>query len=183
MNPQQQESIARTRRSIRDALGLIDDLHELARAETGHLALKSEPVDFNDLVRDIVEEYDAGTEAKGLSLTTTVAIDVPTIQTTRARVRQIASNLVSNAIKYTESGSAPSASREGVAVSVRQARSHALDCEQCATEAVGVMHVERRIELAGPRSDEQRARLADIANRCPVRQTFERGVHIEEVRR
>ena len=105
LNPQQEESIARMRRSIRDALGLIDDLHELARAETGHLALASEPVDLAELVRDIVEEYDAGAKAKGLSLTTTIASDVPIIQTTRARVRQIASNLLSNAIKYTESGS------------------------------------------------------------------------------
>ena len=75
LNPQQQESIGRMRRSIRDALGLIDDLHELARAETGHLALTSEPVDLAELVRDIVEEYDAGAKAKGLSLTTTVAAD------------------------------------------------------------------------------------------------------------
>ena len=105
LNPKQQESIARIRRSIHDALGLIDDLHELARAETGHLSLTSEPVDFAELVRDIAEEYDAGAKAKGLSLTTAVATDVPIVQTTRARVRQIASNLLSNAIKYTESGS------------------------------------------------------------------------------
>lgn len=105
LNPQQQESIARMRRSIHDALGLIDDLHELARAETGHLALTSEPVDLTELVRDIAEEYDAGAKAKGLLLTTTTATDVPIIQTSGARVRQIASNLLSNAIKYTESGS------------------------------------------------------------------------------
>lgn len=70
---------------------------------------------------------------------------------------------------------------EAVTVSLRQARSHELDCERCPTEAVGVTHVERRIEFTGPLSDEQRARLVDIANRCPVKQTLERGVHIEEV--
>jgi signal transduction histidine kinase len=105
LNPRQQESVARMRRSIRDALSLIDDLHELARAETGHLALAAEPVDLAELVRDIVEEYDAGARAKGLALTTAIAADVPIVQTTRTRVRQIASNLLSNAIKYTESGS------------------------------------------------------------------------------
>ncbi|MGH7616314.1 MAG: sensor histidine kinase [Gemmatimonadaceae bacterium] len=105
LNPQQQESIARMRRSIHDALSLIDDLHELARAETGHLALRSEPVELTELVRDIIEEYDAGAKAKGLALATTVAGDVPIIHTTRSRVRQIASNLLSNAIKYTTQGS------------------------------------------------------------------------------
>lgn len=113
LNPQQLESIARMRRSIRDALGLIDDLHELARAETGHLALTPESVDLPELVRDIVEEYDAGARSKGLSLTTIVATELPVIHTTRARVRQIVANLLSNAIKYTESG----------AVTVRMAHS------------------------------------------------------------
>lgn len=69
---------------------------------------------------------------------------------------------------------------EAVTVSVRQARSHERDCEHCATEAVGVTHIERRIEMVGPLSDEQRARLVDIANRCPLKQTLERGVRIEE---
>lgn len=105
LNPRQHESIARMRRSIHDALSLIDDLHELARAETGNLSLTFEPVDLTDLVREIVEEYDAAVNAKGLSLTTTVAADVPIIHTAGSRIRQIVSNLLSNAIKYTATGS------------------------------------------------------------------------------
>jgi signal transduction histidine kinase len=105
LNPQQQESVARMRRCIHDALSLIEDLHELARAETGHLALRSEPVNVADLIGTLGEEYQATALASGLSFSTSVAADIGTIQTSRSRVRQIASNLLSNAIKYTDSGS------------------------------------------------------------------------------
>jgi putative redox protein len=70
---------------------------------------------------------------------------------------------------------------ESATVSVRQARSHEPDCEQCATEKVGMARVERRVGLRGPLTDEQRARLLDIANRCPIKQTLERGVQVTDV--
>ena len=61
---------------------------------------------------------------------------------------------------------------------LRQARPHEPDCEQCATESVGMGTVERRVEFIGALSDEQRARLLEITNRCPVKQTLERGITI-----
>jgi uncharacterized OsmC-like protein len=41
-----------------------------------------------------------------------------------------------------------------------------------------VTRIERRLELAGPLTDEQRARLLEIADRCPVKQTLERGITV-----
>jgi uncharacterized OsmC-like protein len=67
---------------------------------------------------------------------------------------------------------------EGVEVAMRSARSHEPDCEQCETETVGITRIERTIELAGPLSDEQRRRLLQIADRCPVKQTLERGIQV-----
>jgi putative redox protein len=64
-------------------------------------------------------------------------------------------------------------------VSARQARSHELDCERCVDQAVGVDRVERRIELIGRLSDEQRQRLMEVAGRCPIGQTLQRGMRIE----
>jgi signal transduction histidine kinase len=104
LNPGQRESIARMRRCMRGALALIDDLHELGRAETGHLELAPEAVDVSSLVRKLAEEYQATAEASGLSLVVVTASDIPLIRTSRTRVRQIASNLLSNAIKYTDAG-------------------------------------------------------------------------------
>ena len=68
---------------------------------------------------------------------------------------------------------------ESVRVSMRTARSHEADCEQCETEDVGIARVERRVEMTGPLTDEQRKRLLQIADRCPVKQTLERGIRVE----
>jgi putative redox protein len=68
---------------------------------------------------------------------------------------------------------------EGVEVRVRQARAHVPDCENCATDLVGVAHIERQITLFGPLTDEMRKRLFEIADRCPVHQTLARGILVE----
>lgn len=70
---------------------------------------------------------------------------------------------------------------EGAAVHLRSARSHEKDCEDCATTKVDIGVVERRVELEGPLTDEQRAKLMGIADRCPVKQTLERGIRVEGV--
>lgn len=67
---------------------------------------------------------------------------------------------------------------ERVEVFLRQARSHERDCEECATNPVGVFRIDRRLELIGALSDEQRVRLLEIADRCPVKQTLARGIEI-----
>jgi putative redox protein len=71
---------------------------------------------------------------------------------------------------------------ESVAVRLRTApaRSHEPDCEVCDTTAVGPHRLEREIDLVGPLTDEQRRRLLLIADRCPVKQTLERGIRIAE---
>ena len=65
-----------------------------------------------------------------------------------------------------------------VIVRLRNARSYAADCESCEAQPVGIGRIERQIELSGPLTDEQRQRLLAIADRCPVKQTFERGLQI-----
>jgi signal transduction histidine kinase len=105
LSAEQRGSIDRMRRSIRAALSLIDDLHELARAETGNLALAREPVDLAALVHALGEEYHGAAHGRGLSLLVEAEDDGPTVESDRARVRQIVANLLSNAIKYTRQGS------------------------------------------------------------------------------
>lgn len=67
---------------------------------------------------------------------------------------------------------------EGVHIRLRSARAHEADCEACETEDVGIHRVERSVELEGPLSDEQRKRLLQIADRCPVKQTLERTLRV-----
>lgn len=70
---------------------------------------------------------------------------------------------------------------ESIAVSLRAGRAHEKDCEHCVTEDVGISHIQRKVELNGPLTDEQRERLLQIADRCPIKQTLEHGIHIETV--
>ena len=70
---------------------------------------------------------------------------------------------------------------ESARVQLRTASAHEKDCESCETEDVGIPRISRRIQLDGPLSDEQRHRLLQIADRCPVKQTLERGLKIETV--
>jgi putative redox protein len=61
---------------------------------------------------------------------------------------------------------------EGVTVRLRHSRIHAKDCADCETREGMLDRIEREIELTGALSDEQRARLLEIASRCPVHRTL-----------
>jgi putative redox protein len=61
---------------------------------------------------------------------------------------------------------------EGVRVRLRHAKIHAADCASCATKAGRLDRIEREIELLGPLTVEQRLRLMEIADRCPVHRTL-----------
>ncbi len=69
---------------------------------------------------------------------------------------------------------------EGVTVRLAHSRVHEKDCEECESGAVGIDQLARSIELDGDLTDEQRAGLLRIADRCPVGQTLTRGVRIVE---
>lgn len=67
---------------------------------------------------------------------------------------------------------------EEAVVDVRTRNTHAADCAACVEHGAktGPTKLERRIELRGPLTDEQRQRLLAIADRCPVKQALERGI-------
>ena len=69
---------------------------------------------------------------------------------------------------------------EAAVVRLRNARSHAQDCEQCETRPVGFRRIERRVEMHGALTEEQRQRLLTIADRCPVKQTLAQGIEVVE---
>jgi putative redox protein len=67
---------------------------------------------------------------------------------------------------------------EGVTVTLRHSRVHAVDCAECETTEGLLDRIERDIALAGPLADEQRARLLEIAERCPVHRTLTSEISI-----
>ena len=62
---------------------------------------------------------------------------------------------------------------ESVTVRLRERRVHARDCVECETKADTFVHrIERALTFTGALSDEQRARLQEIAHKCPVHKTL-----------
>ena len=68
---------------------------------------------------------------------------------------------------------------EDVIVHLRHTKIHTADCADCETKNVMLDQIERDIHLSGNLSDEQRSRLLDIANKCPVHRTLTAGIRIE----
>lgn len=61
---------------------------------------------------------------------------------------------------------------EEVTVDLREPRDHAADCERCNEPDAHIKRVHREVTLHGPLDDEQRARLMQIADRCPVQKAL-----------
>ena len=67
---------------------------------------------------------------------------------------------------------------EGVTVKLEHSKIHAVDCAECETKEGMLDRIEREISVAGPLDEEQRARLLEIAERCPVHRTLTSEVSI-----
>lgn len=67
---------------------------------------------------------------------------------------------------------------QAVTVRLEHSRIHAQDCAECETKEGRIDHIEREITLAGKLSEEQKRRLLEIAERCPVHRTLISEVNI-----
>ena len=67
---------------------------------------------------------------------------------------------------------------ETVIVSLYHSKIHAIDCAECETKEGKIDRIEREIHLTGPLTDEQRSKLMEIADRCPVHQTLTSEINI-----
>jgi len=67
---------------------------------------------------------------------------------------------------------------DGVTVRLSHSRIHAADCADCETKEGKLDQIDRELVLSGRLSDEQRARLAEIADMCPVHRMLTSEVKI-----
>ena len=69
---------------------------------------------------------------------------------------------------------------EHVRVELDHSRVHVRDCEDCETQDVKLDYFRKRVTLRGPLTEEQRARLAEISQRCPVHRTLTGTIRIDD---
>ena len=81
---------------------LIDDLRTLADADSGTLKLQREPTDLGLLANEVIASFRGQAQSGGVSLSVEAAPDLPLIEIDPARIRQVLTNLIANALRYTD---------------------------------------------------------------------------------
>ncbi len=115
ITPEQQTYTRAIDRSARQLLTLIDEILDFSKIEADKLVLKSEPFAVADCVQNVVELLAPKAYEKGIDISWAIDPDLPaTLKGDEVRLRQIITNLVGNAIKFTDSG--------GVLVTARRDR-------------------------------------------------------------
>jgi signal transduction histidine kinase/DNA-binding response OmpR family regulator len=101
----QRENLAIINRSGEHLLNLINDVLDMAKIEAGRIVLEIAPFDLGALVRDITDMMRVRAEEKGLQLLLDQSSCFPRlIRGDESKLRQIITNLLGNAIKFTQQG-------------------------------------------------------------------------------
>jgi two-component system sensor histidine kinase/response regulator len=102
----QQRNMLETARSSADSLlTLINDVLDFSKIEAGKLTLESIDVDLRSLAEEVATLFSQPAQANGVELSCFVHGDVPAVvRSDPTRLRQIISNLLGNAVKFTEQG-------------------------------------------------------------------------------
>ena len=105
LNDKQRRYIETLHKSGMALLQVINDILDISRIESGKLKLERISFDLRQLVKDILELFSGPVESKGLRLTVVLADNLlPEYNGDPVRIRQILTNLIGNAIKFTTQG-------------------------------------------------------------------------------
>jgi signal transduction histidine kinase/CheY-like chemotaxis protein len=83
---------------------LVDDILDVAKMETGNLTIERAPVDLPAMLKDVSRMWEEQARGKGLGFELDLAAAPSRIESDPARLRQVVFNLLSNALKFTQSG-------------------------------------------------------------------------------
>jgi len=102
----QRQNIEVARRSATSLIRILTDILDLTKLEQGHIEINRTPTDPKNLIKDAAILFSSAAEAKGVELMTRGVRGLPnSVELDGARVGQILSNLMANAVKFTDHGS------------------------------------------------------------------------------
>jgi PAS domain S-box-containing protein len=100
----QRAALPKLTSASRRLAAMVEAILEHSRASTGRIVLRREPVLLREIAEDAVEEERTLAESKGLELSVAAEEDLDPVLTDPRFVRVVVSNLVANAVKFTEAG-------------------------------------------------------------------------------
>ncbi len=109
LQTEQTSTQARFTKTVHDSalslLGVINDILDFSRAEAGKLEIESSAFDLHEAVGDVADLLAEQAQRKGLEMAYFIDDDVPrSIKADAIRLRQVLTNLMGNAVKFTEEG-------------------------------------------------------------------------------
>ena len=105
LSAENRELLARIASSSEYMLGLIDDMLDFSKIDAGRLDLQLQPIDIEDLVRQTLAFNTILANKKGCTLRFEVEGQPPRLSLDSRRMQQVLNNLISNALKFSVSGS------------------------------------------------------------------------------
>ena len=119
----QRKSLSRIDSNSRHLLALINDILDITRIEAGRMPLNLSTFDIPELVHEVMAELEPIIKRSSLAVSARMSRNLRPLKSDRQKVKQVVLNLLSNALKFTPSGSvtiAASYDRDGkiVAISV-----------------------------------------------------------------
>ncbi|MEW6170559.1 MAG: PAS domain-containing sensor histidine kinase [Candidatus Omnitrophota bacterium] len=104
INKNQEEFLGIAKNNIDRLARLINDVLDFQKLEAGKIEFKMEENNINDIVRDIERQMVSLVSKKGLKLVVNLDNNIPRIKFDKDKITQVLSNLVNNAISFTEKG-------------------------------------------------------------------------------
>ena len=105
LTPEQRENLQAVKSSAQSLLAILNEVLDYSKIEAGKVQLDSSPFDLGEEIESIGELFASPAEEKGIALVVSIAPDLPRrVIGDPVRIRQILTNLLNNAIKFTHQG-------------------------------------------------------------------------------
>jgi len=105
LNGAQREDVQQMHEGGRALLKLINDILDLSKIEAGQMVVASEPVDLAAVIQGVIQTLKPLAQDKGLRMSSEVAVGSAWVMADELRIKQVITNLLANALKFTRKGS------------------------------------------------------------------------------
>ena len=114
LDKQQRRHTETIQGSTRTLLRIINDILDFSKIEAGKMQFENIPFDLPRAIHEVTGPFQDDARHKGVSLTLDINDSIPTVLSDPVRIKQILSNLISNAIKFTDAGGTVNVSAQAV---------------------------------------------------------------------